>query len=79
YGLYPVSEWQPGDLIRHEQVIRLPALPPGTEYEIVVGLWYGQGRPALTGPEQLLGGDVLRIASIVVENGRYRLATPTTD
>jgi hypothetical protein len=73
FGLLPVNRWQPGDVVRHEQVITLPPLPDGDEYEIAVGLWYDQGKPDLTNPEQLLGNDVIRIAIISARDGRYQI------
>jgi hypothetical protein len=77
YGFYPVSEWQPGDLVRHDQLLQLPELPDGADYEIVVGLWYDEGEPALRGPEQLLGSDVIRVATIIVQDGHYRIVPST--
>jgi uncharacterized membrane protein len=73
FGLFPVNDWQPGDIVRHEQAITLPKLPDGNEYEIVVGLWYDEGEPALRRPEQLLGNDVIRIATIAARDGRYEI------
>jgi glycosyltransferase involved in cell wall biosynthesis/uncharacterized membrane protein len=73
FGLYPVDEWQPGDIVRHEQAIALPELPDGDEYEIAVGLWSDEGDPALRSPEQLLGNDVIRIATITARDGHYEI------
>lgn len=71
FGLFPVSEWQPGDIVRHEQAVTLPELPEGYEYEIVVGLWYDEGEPSLRSDEQLLGNNVVHIAMINVEGDHY--------
>jgi hypothetical protein len=73
FGLYPVALWQPGDLVRHRFAITLPQLPPGQDYEIVVGLWFDIGEPALTQPSQLLGEDVVRIARILVTDNLYEI------
>jgi hypothetical protein len=73
FGLFPVNDWQPGDIVRHEQAITLPKLPDGNEYEIAVGLWYDEGEPALLSPEQLMGNDVIRIATISAKDGRYEI------
>ncbi|MBN1484473.1 MAG: DUF2079 domain-containing protein [Chloroflexia bacterium] len=73
FGLYPLQEWQPGDIVRHEQALSLPALPEGRDYEIAVGVWYDEGEPALRQPEQLLGKDVIRIATISVRGDRYEI------
>jgi hypothetical protein len=73
FGLYPVKDWRPGDVIRHEQLVSLPHLPDGDAYEIAVGLWFDEGEPALRGAHQLLGHDVIRIASISARNGSYRI------
>jgi len=77
HGLYPVAEWQPGQIIRDEQVVRLPALPDGEAYEMVVGLWYDEGDPSLDHPDQLLGNDLIRIATIEVKAGQYVLRPET--
>ena len=73
FGLHPVDEWQPSDIVRHEQAIALPVLPDGDEYEIAVGLWNDEGDPALRSPEQLLGNDVIRIATITARDGHYEI------
>ena len=73
FGLYPVDKWQPGDIVRHEQVLSLPELPEGDDYEIVAGLWYDTSAPELRSAEQLLGQDVIRIATISVKGDRYRI------
>jgi uncharacterized membrane protein/glycosyltransferase involved in cell wall biosynthesis len=73
FGLYPVDEWQPGDIVRHEQAVTLPVLPDGDEYEIAVGLWSDEGDPVLRSPEQLLGNDVIRIATITARDGHYEI------
>jgi len=73
FGLFPPNEWQPGDVVRHQQMISLPFLPDGDEYEIAVGLWYDEGAPALHSPDQLLGHDVIRIATISAHGGRYEI------
>lgn len=72
-GLRPVTVWREGDLVKHEVLVSLPALPDGEEYEIVGGLWYDEGEPALRYPEQLLGEDVTRIASLWVTDEQYEL------
>ncbi len=78
YGLYPTAIWQPGDLVRHCFSITMPELPPGEEYEIVVGLWFDTGEHALTEPSQLLGEDVVRIAKIIVTGKSSELQSWST-
>jgi len=73
YGLYPTTIWQPGDLVRHRFLMTLPALPAGDDYEVVAGLWFDTGEPALRQPSQLLGEDVVRIAKINVTGSLYQL------
>ena len=73
HGLFPVAEWLPGKVIKDEQAIVLPVLPDGEGYEIALGLWYDQGEPGLKNPNQLLGCDVIRIATFDAESGRYYL------
>jgi len=73
FGLYPVQEWQPGELVRHEQALSLPALPDGNDYEIAVGLWYDEGDPILQRADQFLGDDVIRIATISVQDDHYEI------
>jgi hypothetical protein len=73
FGLYPTTIWEPGNLVRHRFSITVPPLPPGQDYEIVVGLWFDTGEPALTESSQLLGEDVVRIARIIVTDNTYEL------
>lgn len=73
FGLYPIDEWEEGEVIRHTQPIRLPALPNGDAYELVVGLWHGEGEPALRAPTELLGRDVIRVALISARDGHYQI------
>ena len=73
FGLYPTAVWQPGELIRQRFSMSLPSLPDGDDYEVVVGLWFDTGVPALSNPSQLLGEDVVRIATIKVSDGFYQL------
>jgi len=68
-GIYPVSEWQPGDVVGHEVFISLPKLPDGDDYEIVTGLWFDWGDPELRSANQLLGRDVIGIAELTVKDG----------
>jgi glycosyltransferase involved in cell wall biosynthesis/uncharacterized membrane protein len=77
YGLRPVTVWEVGDLVAHQVLVVLPALPDGDGYEIVAGLWHDRGEPALSGPAQLLGEDVVRVATIDVSAGTYQV-TPWT-
>jgi uncharacterized membrane protein/GT2 family glycosyltransferase len=73
FGLYPPDQWQPGVVVRHVQTFSLPLLPDGDAYEIAVGLWYDEGEPALRSPEQLLGNDVIRIATLSARGGQYEI------
>jgi hypothetical protein len=73
-GIYPISEWQPGDVIGHEVFITLPKLPDGDDYEIVSGLWFDWGEPELHSANQLLGRDVVGIAKLSVKDGVCRVA-----
>jgi hypothetical protein len=71
FGLYSTDLWQPGDIVRQEQMIVLPELPDGDQYEVAVGLWYDNSVPELRSAQQLLGNNVIRIARIIVHNGKY--------
>jgi glycosyltransferase involved in cell wall biosynthesis/uncharacterized membrane protein len=73
FGLLPPNEWGPGDVVKHHQIISLPLLPDGDHYEIAVGLWFDEGEPTLLSPDQLLGKDVIRIATISTQNGYYKI------
>lgn len=73
FGLLPPNEWEPGDVVQHRQIISLPLLPDGEDYEIAVGLWFDEGEPALLNPDQFLGNDVIRIATISAYDGRYEI------
>jgi glycosyltransferase involved in cell wall biosynthesis/uncharacterized membrane protein len=71
FGLYGTDMWQAGDIVRQEQMITLPELPDGDQYEVAVGLWHDSGVPELRSAQQLLGNDVIRIARIIVRNRNY--------
>jgi hypothetical protein len=71
FGLYGTNMWQAGDIVHQEQMITLPELPDGDQYEVAVGLWHDNGVPELRSAQQLLGNDVIRIARIIVHNGNY--------
>ena len=73
FGAYSPEQWNPGDVVIHRQLISFPDLPDGGEYEIAIGLWFGEGEPRLQSPDQLLGQDVIRIASLSVSNGEYQI------
>jgi uncharacterized membrane protein len=73
HGLYPVTRWRPGEIVKDEQMIVLPALPDGEDYEVALGLWYDQGPPRLSDPKQLLGNNVIRIIKITAKSGQYTL------
>jgi hypothetical protein len=51
-GKYPVSQWKPGEIIRDEHTIRLPANWPHQQLLVYTGLWRsGGGRlPVKSGP-----------------------------
>ena len=39
HGIFPTSQWQPGDVVRDERVVALPPdLPPG-DYSLIIGLY----------------------------------------
>ena len=38
-GFFPTSRWEPGDLIRDEQALRLPASLPDGTYRLIAGLF----------------------------------------
>jgi hypothetical protein len=51
FGLYPVAEWKPGEIIRDTQTITLPASTKLTTVEIYVGIWRGRDRlKVVSGP-----------------------------
>jgi hypothetical protein len=50
-GKYPVAAWKPGEIIRDEHTIRLPANWAYPQVNIYVGLWRGPSRlPVKAGP-----------------------------
>jgi Carbohydrate family 9 binding domain-like len=55
-GKYPASAWKPGDIVRDEQVIRLP---PNWSYDVLnvyTGFWRGSARlPVKSGPHDADG------------------------
>ena len=72
-GVYSPEQWNPGDVVLHRQIISFPDLPDGNDYEIAVGLWYDTSEPVLQNPEQLLGQDVIRIATLSVSGDVYEI------
>ena len=70
-GLYPLMNWKTGDTFQDQRLFILPPLPDGEEYELVTGFWYGEGSPAVKSPTQLLGEDIVRLATVRVKNGLY--------
>lgn len=51
-GSYPVSLWQPGDVIADRQQLSVPSHFGGGEYVIYVGLWRGPSRLPVTAGEE---------------------------
>ena len=55
-GKYPVSSWKPGEIIRDQHTIRLPAGWSAPNVEVYVGLWRGPTRMTVkTGPHDAEG------------------------
>jgi hypothetical protein len=77
-GFYPPSEWIPGQVIHQEQAISLPNMPDGDQYELVAGMWFDSGAPQLISAEQLLGKDVIRLASISAHRGQFKIIPRTS-
>jgi len=50
-GKYPVSQWKPGEIIRDQHTVALPANWPAPSVQVYVGTWRGQTRlPPKSGP-----------------------------
>jgi hypothetical protein len=47
-GAYPISMWQPGDIVVDRQELSVPAHFTGGEYTLYVGLWSGPTRLPVT-------------------------------
>jgi hypothetical protein len=77
WGFYPPTEWMPGQVIRQVQAVNLPDAPDGDQYELVAGMWFDRGEPVLTSDEQLLGKDVIRLASISAHSGHFEIIPHT--
>lgn len=67
-GLYPVHDWQPGQIIADEQEINVPIdWKPGT-YDVYLGFWHeDEGRKPITGSIQTDGKRRAKVVSIDVE------------
>jgi hypothetical protein len=66
-GLFPVEDWEPGELVRDQFALLLPPELPAGVYEIQVGIYdltSGQ-RFVVTGPE---GGPFLAVGELTVED-----------
>jgi hypothetical protein len=52
-GLFPVTEWVPGEVVRDQFALLLPPTLPAGTYEVQVGLYDAktQMRHSLVGPE----------------------------
>jgi len=51
HGLYPVSEWKVGQIIRDEHSATVPADYKGDTIKVLVGLWQGKRRLKIKGPQ----------------------------
>jgi len=66
-GLFPVEDWEPGELVRDQFALLLPPELPAGAYEVQVGIYdptSGQ-RFLITGPE---AGPFLAVGEFTVEN-----------
>jgi hypothetical protein len=52
-GLFPVQDWQPGEVVRDQFALLLPPTLPAGEYEVRVGIYDAETgmRRSLTEPE----------------------------
>jgi hypothetical protein len=79
-GAYPTRAWDPGDVVRDEYTLRLPAHAPGGTYRIEVGIGVGDDLESLRvasvneagNPE----GELASLISLAMEAGSTREATP---
>jgi hypothetical protein len=83
-GKYPVTQWKPGEIIRDQHTVTLPASWNHDSVMIYVGLWQGPKRLAVkSGPSD--GADRVLAATIPVkkaakpENPRKRYLARRTD
>lgn len=51
HGLYPVSQWKAGQIIRDEHITTVPADYKGDTITVRVGLWQGKKRLKIKGPQ----------------------------
>ncbi len=51
HGLYPVSQWKAGQIIRDEHTTTVPADYKSDKIRVLVGLWQGKRRMRIKGPQ----------------------------
>ncbi len=51
HGLYPVSQWKVGQIIRDEHTTTIPADYSSDEITVRVGMWQGKRRMKIKGPQ----------------------------
>ena len=70
-GLWPVTEWQPGEVVRDQFALLLPPTLPAGEYEIQVGLYDAatQMRHSLVEPE---GGTTVVVGAWTIDTAQQR-------
>ena len=73
-GKYPVTQWKKGDIIKDEQIIRLPATWQFDKLEVYSGLWKGAQRMTIVSGPKDDSGRVL-CATIPVK-GAVKAAPP---
>ncbi|HEY4184944.1 MAG TPA: carbohydrate-binding family 9-like protein [Polyangia bacterium] len=74
-GKYPVDQWKPGEIIRDQYTVTLPANWPADSVLVYVGSWRGQTRLAVkSGPTD--GGDRVLAGTIPVKKPERAVAAP---
>ncbi|MFP4596731.1 MAG: LTA synthase family protein [Persicimonas sp.] len=68
-GLYPVHEWQPGQIIADTHDITVPGGQAPGDFEVYVGIWHPKkGRKAVSGRIETDGKDRARVTTLRVRN-----------
>jgi 4-amino-4-deoxy-L-arabinose transferase-like glycosyltransferase len=66
-GLYPTTNWEPGDYIADTHRVEVPIFSPTGRYKVLIGLFVGDDRMKASPKQKHDGSDRVRVGSIEIE------------
>jgi hypothetical protein len=79
-GFFAVSRWQPGDVVRDRQALRLPASLPDGDYRLIAGMFRqadGQRLTVTGGARQ--SADFVTLGNVSVQGREHEMIAPAPD